>query len=108
MRAKWFGTPWHSSICHPDYQMPIPMGEECDYCAVPFDSDSQGVQLASEDMHHRICLNKLILGPEVAELVERCGSGQEPVQEQQASAVAGEEAEAGTLPYSGQGGSCSA
>lgn len=89
--TRWFGQPWNGLICHPDYEIPVPVGEDCDFCGYQFDSDSSGVRLDSADQYHRLCLNRLILGPEVAEFVERCRSGEAGQEQQEAGHVGAEQ-----------------
>lgn len=86
---RWFGQTWNAPVNHPDYQIPIPIGELCEYCAIPFDSESQGTAVplpdGDYDSYHRLCWLKLTVGPDVAEFVERTLSGRQAGQEQQAA-----------------------
>ena len=73
---RWFGVSWGAPANHPDYEVPIPLNEQCEFCSIPFNTESQGVQiphLGSEEVsnYDRRCFNKLILGPDMAVIVER-------------------------------------
>jgi hypothetical protein len=87
--ARWFGSSWNAPINHPDYQVPIPFADPCSYCAKYFDERDQGVQIPrvneeESDFYHRVCWNKLILGPDLAEFIERTRSGQAGQEQQEA------------------------
>jgi hypothetical protein len=82
--SRWFGKSWHAPVNHPDYEIPIPQGEECSYCGIPFNSESQGVKFSSDDQFHENCLSVLIVGPEVAAFIERCRSAEAGEEQQEA------------------------
>jgi hypothetical protein len=74
---RWFGESWGAPVNHPDYEIPIPLTEPCQFCGIPFATDDHGVQIphlgGQEEVtnYHRLCFNKLILGWDMAGVIER-------------------------------------
>lgn len=88
---RWFGPSWDAPCNHPDYVVPVPIGQQCDYCGIEFVPSSQGMNVphgdspGEQDSYHLTCFNLLVLGPVVAEWIESAsGNAGEEVQQEAA------------------------
>lgn len=51
----WFGRPWALGICHPDYKIRVPVGEDCRHCPEVIGGNDSGFRLPGFRYYHRHC-----------------------------------------------------
>ncbi len=60
---RWFGESWGAPVCDPEFQVPVPKGEECVNCGQEIVSDDAGFiiphlslsELPRNRAYHRDC-----------------------------------------------------